>query len=197
MEQITETYEERRAREVKEDQSKQDRFKSILTTMGYTDFKFEAHYPRVNGTKGDFRLYFREGALKGKVSVGGSLPRARDNQYPQVICPQDINISLSKTDERIITEINNRFFPGYTDAVRVAKEQNAKHEAALDSHASTKKKIFALMGDNSRYNSSENDNVSFWRTEINYAGDEITITSRLSIGAALKVLKLIKKLEGQ
>jgi hypothetical protein len=200
-------YELEREQEKQQNKAIRDRLGVIAESMGYTvvvsdnDIFFDAH---IKATKGDECLYFHANGykLKGRVSVGGSYPRDNNDQYmyPEHP-PKAITISLNKSNEQIIKDIENRFLPSYLAELETIKERINKSNQQRANRNNIIEKIALVMG--LEFKQNDQPTISKWEyseqikrfeIESDYNGEEITFNVRVSKDVALEFANFLKGL---
>ena len=207
-----ESYEERRAKERKEEQEKQRRFEKILKLLGCEvepkDFDKEFYRSTAWGT------WKQEGSINisqawnkpNHLQVGGSYPTDKDgNSHTYGIDYKNINISLSKSDEKIVEEIKKRFLPEYEENLWKVVKANTEANIKKHTRENTIKEFAEALGTTVSPNNYKGDygtaslytyesNIRSVDIKTNYAGEQADIELKgVDKETALKIAKFIKE----
>jgi len=186
-----------------------DRLKNILVKMGYTPTTTREdmfYFAQADGTKDQEHIYLNANSYghKDKINVFGVFPRDNNNDY---ISPsedkgyKEINISINKTDEQIIKDIERRFKPNYLNALkevceRVNKSNNKKKQREnlineianilnVKSYTPNYKNDYPSINE---YNNGESVNI-----KTDYNAQELNFNLRLNKEMGLKLVQFLKQ----
>lgn len=205
-------WEEQRRKEQEEVMANLVRLENIATKLGFTFKRDEERYHRawLRGEREDgLKLHLDANGYhtKGKVGAGVSFPEGIDGGCPldSKDRPQDIKISLTKSDDQIVKDIQRRLLPQAEIALKTCKAKIEKQKEAKQSRTSmieVASKILEIPYDqprdasgNLRITSYQGDesNVGSLSVETNYYGNEAKIELNWVKKEALEtILKAIK-----
>jgi hypothetical protein len=201
-----ETYEQRRLREQEEVKANNERLKKILVKMGFEPIKqdedtFYNSYVRGKKENMEITLKANEYRNKGKLSLYGSYPKNKKGDYvynPTELNFNEPNISLSKTDEQIIKDLEKRFFPYYKKKLDYIEERVKEQNKEIDN----KENLIKILGDSlnikpykdslSEYD--YNKDIDNLKIDVVYNG-KIDISFRTNKEFIFKIVDLIKSEE--
>ena len=204
-------YEEDRIKEKEENKKIRDRLKTILETMGYNVVLNDVsifYNANVNGKKDNQEIHLSTNNYrnKGKIRVSGSYPRDNNNSLVIPNNPTNsINITLNKTDEQIINDINKRFLIGYLNDLKGVEERIKNSNLAKENRDNLIYQLGEKLGikpykpqysdDSIPYLSEYEYKKDIERIKIksDYKGESATIELRLKKGLVLKFAEWLNK----
>ena len=207
-----ETYEERKAKERKEEEKKQRRFENILKLLGCEvtpkDFEKEFYRATAWGTwkkEGDINIS-QKWNKPNHLQVGGSYPKDKDNfSHTHEIEYNNINIALTKTDEKIVEEIKKRFLPQYEENLYKVVKANTEANIKKHKRENSIKEFAEALGTTVSQNNYKGDygtaslysyesNIRSVNIKTNYEGEEADIELKgIDKETALKIAQFIKE----
>ena len=207
------SYDERRVLERQQIKDDIERLNIILKEMGYTvNSKHDEFYRAyAHGTKENKELYLTANDYKtiNKIQVSGMFPKdSRGNNFYNEIEQTDyssINITMNKTNEKIIEEINKRFMPNYLGALNKVLErikQNEDYFNKSNEAIDKASKILNLPIDTGylnkiRYwNHKDKSEIISLDVEPQSHGGELYIKIRGKTESILKILEKVKEYIG-
>jgi len=157
------------------------------------------------GTRGEETLYLSADDYrnKNKIYVSGIFPRdSKNNYYEHAISETDyksINISMDKTNEQIVKDINRRFMTGYREALSVVLERIANYEARYNKIKQATIKAGDIIG----IKPENDDKIRYWDNDNKICsldidtlsnGEELSLKVRGDKSEMFKILKYVAEL---
>lgn len=163
---------------------------------------------------GEQRIYINTAREPGKLYIAYSRPRdVYDDWTFKEACKEhttDIKVSISKTPEQIVRDINRRLMPGIEVLEKVAAERRQAANTYQTTMTAMMNELHAALGQGRAATAEQQKNGHFDVVTNVYRGDTVDVAvhpqydgevnillSRLPKAAALDVLAFLRNYQGQ